>query len=267
VEEDPVDEPPDAARDGPEHQAKAQVIQRWFRRQRKSRRTQDMSSGVRSYHIAFREASAAHAVGTGFYRKLMFGPLPHLMLALQRAETKVGSPKRIVATTSNLTYAALCLQITTVRRELNKQLLSGDQELETLDIQLTSTRYVAFEHSRSGILRETYSIFSKAVKALKSLRDKLKPGATVHIARDVHQLQMLVLECEAQLHGLPGSIPRFDLRDIADEVYMARRGIVDRPQPPRQRAIEPSTLSAANDDDGYLDDADRYEDDYQYEDS
>ena len=92
---------------------------------------------------------------------------------------------------------------------------------------------------------------SKAAKELKSLHNKLKPAAIVHITRDVHQLQMLVLECEKYLYGLPGNVPGFELHEIEDEVHMARRGIVDRPPSFGRRAVKRPTLTV-DDDNDYL---------------
>ena len=140
------------------YQAKARVIQKWFRYQRKSWHQEDASSGVRSYHTTFREALGIKNVGTGFYHKLMLGPLPHLMLALHYAETKVSPDSKVKCSTIMLTYADLYPQITIVRRELKKQLLTANQELEALDDQLTSTRYVV-----RGIYGETQLIEARFV--------------------------------------------------------------------------------------------------------
>ncbi|KAH7101434.1 hypothetical protein BKA62DRAFT_703810 [Auriculariales sp. MPI-PUGE-AT-0066] len=185
VDEEPQSKLPDAPMDRPDHHAAARVIQRWTRR-RLGHELTDKTGGLLSR--------------TGYYRMLMRGPLPHLMLALQLAEVKIVAAKA----------------------DVKKAFQSADPSLPTfdaLDEQLTDT--------------------NKSFKQLKQHREKLKPGAPLHATRDVQQLEQLVRSCLNFLWDLPAKVPKFYLNGIEDEMLLVQHGILDRPQP-RQRAELPT---------------------------
>jgi len=113
------------------------------------------------------------------------------------------------------------------KNTLKKQLKSVDPAVsafDALDGQLTSNKYALqfIEHMQEISLTS----HSSAFKDLKKHREALKPTAPVHVARNREQLENLVAECIAFLTNLPGRVPTFDLSVVADDIELARVGIL-----------------------------------------
>lgn len=69
----------------------------------------------------------------------------------------------------------------------------------------------------------------------------LKPDSRFHAERNVEVFERHVEAVNVFIRDLPGRLPRgFTIQDIAGDLATGVRGIVNKPQPPKQRPELPT---------------------------
>ncbi|KAH7101458.1 hypothetical protein BKA62DRAFT_176919 [Auriculariales sp. MPI-PUGE-AT-0066] len=191
---EPVSAPPAAALDEPHHHVAACRIQRWVR-QRLSREVASKNhTSLRLYFKDYLRVAEETQCDNNYYRKIILGPLPHLMMALQFIEIKVLA----------------------VKAKIKDEFQSTDPALPVFDM----------------LDRELTQI-NNIHKELKAHREQVKPGASLHAHNDVVRLEELVEQSLAFLRSVTFDLPRLKFDDAEREEYEAtlflvQRGVIDK---------------------------------------
>lgn len=177
------------------------IIQRMYRRnlQRRFKSARSTLSEARSRFFA-QCWTESEKMGWSHrhYRLLFLGPLPHLLVCLERANTYAFDSKARV-----------------------KRRLTMVKHIELEDVQMMMTEAKCVSLRPRGI-RDAYDCCSRILKELLQLRKTLDPKAALHKHRDLQALQALAQEAEILIRGLP-CVP-----ELQDDLDLAVKGILTK---------------------------------------
>jgi hypothetical protein len=149
------------------------------------------------------------------YRFLLLGPLPHLLLCLERAITSASESKMDFK--RRLTTAA-------------------HLEIEDVQMRMTEAKWV---HPNKKWNMDDKQFCSRILKELFRLQKELEPKATVHKHRDLPTLKIHVENVEMLICGLPCA------RELQDHFCVVKKGIVT--DPPQKKKPKPALCMEGDD--------------------
>jgi hypothetical protein len=183
-----------------------------LRRRRKSTKNTLQATRASFFDACLEESLKMEWPNGIYYRLLLLGPLPHVLVCLSAAHSWA---------------------IDTKARNKKRLKVALHQELEDVGKRLT-------EHTYGLVLilsgHHSQYLFRKIIKDLQRLQEALKPQSELHRKRDVETLKSLVLEVESFLANIAHTTVA---RDVKDDMAMAIKGIVAvrKPPKPKQKPI------------------------------